>query len=569
VDLVPANPAPNRRRLGSALAFCVLTVGLLAGPLASTAHAEGTASTFVADGTLAADGTLKVTQTITLSGPVPAELVQRFETREDLVGDRQYVQQLSDITATADGAAVTPGIETDDRFTTVTVATNGAEKVVTTYTVSGAVVNIENGETALRWRLLQGLDAEVTAFTGTVAIPGPFSYVKCTAGAPNSTTPCLSAAAGVDGSQNPTFTDGPRGEGEVVAIDLGFPPGAVAANEVIDRRWTVARAFSARPLPLAIALGLLVLGGAALLLMHRRSGIDARHSGEVSRVGEFVPTGAGVSEFRAVGDVRPGHVGTVADERVDPIDITATLVDLAVRGHLLITELPRSTEFARSDWELTRLSGGAELRPFESQLLDGLAPVGGTVKVSELSSRVYDAIGNVQDALYDEVVTLGWFERRPDATRNRWTSLALFGLILAVAVTGVLAAFTTFGLVGLALIVLALGLVFVGQEMPSRTTKGVALLGGLGALRSDLMSHPTDQMAPGTELQEISELLPYAIVLGGTERWLDAVVASDTDLQADSEDLAWYHGPANWHLRDLPDSLKNFTTTVSGSLFTR
>jgi len=566
---VLANSAQTSRRLRPVLAFCVLTVALLVGPLTLTAQAEGTATTFVADGNLAKDGTLKVTQTVTLSGTVPTELTQRFETREDLVGDRQYVHELTGVTATVNGAAVVPDIQTDGRFTTVTVATNGANEIVTGYTVSGAVVNIENGETALRWRLLQGLSAQVTEFSGTVQVPGPFSYVKCIAGAPNSTTPCASAAAGIDGSQTPTFSDGPRGEGEVVTVDIGFPPGAVTANEVIDFRWTVARAFSAKPLPLAIALGLLVLGGIALLLMHRRSGVDARHQGEVSRVGEFVPTGAGVSEFKVVGDVRPGHVGTVADERVDPIDITATLVDLAVRGHLLITELPRSGEFARSDWELTRLPGAGELRPFERQLLDGLTPVGGTVKTSELPSRVYDAIDTVQDALYDEVVTLGWFARRPDATRNRWTSLALFGLILAVAITGVLAAFTTFGLVGLALVVLALGLVFVGQEMPSRTSKGVALLGGLGALRSDLMSHPTDQMTPGTELQEISELLPYAIVLGGTERWLDAVVASDTDLEDDSEDLSWYHGPPNWQLRDLPDSLKNFTTTVSGSLFAR
>jgi hypothetical protein len=117
--------------------------------------------------------------------------------------------------------------------------------------------------------------------------------------------------------------------------------------------------------------------------------------------------------------------------------------------------------------------------------------------------------------------------------------------------------------------VLALGLVFVAQEMPSRTPKGVALLTGLGALRSDLLSHPTDQIATGRELEEISQLLPYTIVLGGTDRWLDALVASDRDEEADAEDLSWYHGPAGWHLRDLPDSLRNFITTLSGSLFSR
>jgi hypothetical protein len=209
------------------------------------------------------------------------------------------------------------------------------------------------------------------------------------------------------------------------------------------------------------------------------------------------------------------------------------------------------------------------LRPFEQQLLDGIAQVGGSVRVSDLATRVQESIGGVQNALYDEMVSNGWYERRPDDTRNRWTQLALAALIISVVLTGVLAAFTTFGLVGLALIVVALGTVFVAQEMPARTAKGAALLGGLGALRSDLLSHPTDQMPPGAELREISEVLPYAIVLGGADRWLDAIVASDVDEDPDSDDLSWYQGPENWHLRDLPDSMRNFVTTVSGSLFTR
>ena len=78
--------------------------------------------------------------------------------------------------------------------------------------------------------------------------------------------------------------------------------------------------------------------------------------------------------------IRPGHVGTLADERVDPIDVTATLVDLAVRGHLVITELPRESEFARSDWEIKRVEGvPVGLRPFEQQVLDGIAEPGGSV----------------------------------------------------------------------------------------------------------------------------------------------------------------------------------------------
>ncbi len=118
-----ANSATTTRRLGALLAFFALTFGLLAGPLALIAHADGNASTFVVEANLAKDGTLKVKQTITFTGAVPPELSQKFETRENLVGDRQYVQTLSDITASVKGAAVTPKIETDDRFTTVSFAT--------------------------------------------------------------------------------------------------------------------------------------------------------------------------------------------------------------------------------------------------------------------------------------------------------------------------------------------------------------------------------------------------------------------------------------------------------------
>ena len=551
------------------IAFCLLTGGLFAGPLALTAHAEGNASTFIAEGNLAKDGTLKVKQTITLTGAVPPELSQRFEIREDLVGDRQYVQTLSDITATVKGSEVQPTITTEDRFTTVTVPTNGSTEIAMSYTVTGAVVTIESG-TALRWGMLQGLSAQVAQFSAKVQIPTQFSYIKCTAGSPNSTVPCNFAAAGTEGAQVPTFRDGPRGEGEVVAIDIGFPPGGIATNEVIEYEWTLGRAFSASPLPLALALGLLALGGLALYGIHRRVGTDRNPDGQISKTGEFVPTGAGQSEFRVVGDVRPGHIGTVADERVDPIDITATLVDLAVRGHLVIIELPRASEFARTDWEIRRVDRREDnLRPFEQKLLEGIAAPGSSVRVSELAGRVQESIGGVQNALYDEMVSNGWFERRPDDARNRWTQLALAALIISVIVTVVLAAFTTFGLVGLALIALSLGLVFVAQETPARTPKGAALLGGLGELRSDLMSHPTNQLPPGGELREISEVLPYAIVLGGADRWLNAIVATDADEHPDSYDLSWYHGPEHWHLSDLPDSMRNFVTTVSGSLFSR
>lgn len=534
------------------------------------AHAAGSASAVDVAATLGSNSVLKVQEKITFSGTAPSKVQQSFETSETLVGNRSREYELSGIGVTADGKTLRSTMDHSGDLTTVSFAPGGARTATIAYTVTGAVIS-NGGNPALHWRLLQGLSMSVKNFTAVVSVPGNFSYVDCTAGPPNATTPCANYSGGV-GSQNPTFSDGPLGQGEVVAADIGFPAGAVPINEKIVEHWSVGRAFSVKPLPLAVAIGLLVLGGIGLLVAHRRIGRDSTPGDEIRKPAEFVPVAEGQSEFRVVGDIRPGHIGTVVDERVDPIDITASLLDLAVRGHVLITELPPESKYARSDWRLTRTPAGQapdDLRPFETALLDAVAPIGEATLVSELGSKISDSVHVVQSELYDEMVDNGWFQRRPDATRNRWTRAALIGLIASVVITAVLVIFTQFGLLGITLILLALGLMFVGQEMPARTAQGSALLAGLGALRSDLLSTPTDRMPPGRELSELSEVLPYAVVLGGAERWLDAIVAADDDDEPDSEDLSWYHGPADWQLADLPHSLRNFIITVNGTLFSR
>ena len=57
--------------------------------------------------------------------------------------------------------------------------------------------------------------------------------------------------------------------------------------------------------------------------------------------------------------VRPGQVGTLIDEQANTLDVTATIVDLAVRGFLLIQELPKEGWFGKPDWTLIRLEQGS------------------------------------------------------------------------------------------------------------------------------------------------------------------------------------------------------------------
>jgi len=537
---------------------------------AAPAHAAVAVDSYVAEAVVAADGTLQVNATITFDEP-PATLTQTIRTTSRTADSREYRFTISDVTATSGGTDLQPVVTAGDGATVISIPTAAASAPVElAYTVRGAAITTADGGTSLVWPLVQGLNVAITTFDGAVSVPAPFTSVDCQAGDPAAPGACTFFGGGTADNPLPVFHHEALEPGGFVEATLRFPAGTVAANEDVRTIWTAERAFSAGPAELLAALALALLGGLGLWFAHRKVGRDAAGAVAPTRIAEFHPIAEGQTEFRVLDDVRPGQVGTVLDERVDPIDVTATLLDLAVRGHLRIEELDRPSAHAASDWSFVRLESAAPLAPYEQTLLDAVAPVGGgPVTVSSLSAAVAPAIPTVQSQLYDEVVGRGWFARRPDTTRNLWTRLGWVALAVALVVLFLLAAFTTFGLVGVVLVLLALGVLFVAAEMPARTTAGAGVLNGLQVLSGSLQTQPTDQLPKGREYEQLSRILPYAVVLGGADRWLQAIALADTDADSDGADLSWYSAGPDWHLSDLPDSVRNFVTTVQGTLFSR
>ena len=543
--------------------------------MAVTARADDPpATSFVFEGDLAADGTLSVTETITFDA-APDELVQRIATKQQIDDSSHYRYQVGAVTASVNGTDVEPQVAEDGDYMVVKVDTSAADgqAVVISYDVVGTTrteVSSAGTLTVLSWRVLQGLSVGVEDVSGSFRVPAMTELVDCTAGPPGTPDKCDLYAAGTTESRMPSFQTAPRGVGEQVTMVVGVAAAAVKATDDVVVEWSLDRAFTLNPLTAAVALGALLLGAALIWQLHRRTGRDHQSFDAVLPIGTFRPTGSGESVFDTGEVLRPGLVGTVADERVDPVDVTATILDLAVRGHLLITELPRE-EHGLLDWSLTRTTRAEDdLFAYERTLLEAIAPVGVSTPVSRLPVTLAPVIGDVQSALYDEVVQHGWFEARPDDTRNQWRTRGFIGTGIAVAFAIALVVLTPFGLLALVLLVLAAAFVWVADRMPRRTAEGARLVAGLGALSSLLATHPVDQMPKGRELAEISRVLPYAVVLGGKERWLDAMVQADEDTNTpDPTAINWYHGPETWHLQDLPVSLTQFITTVQGLLFGR
>src|SRR5262249_43510018 len=101
-----------------------------------------------------------------------------------------------------------------------------------------------------------------------------------------------------------------------------------------------------------------------------------------------------------------GEAGTLIDESVDMRDITATLVDLAVRGFLTITEIDKGSFIGISlgkDYTLTVNRPRSEWRTLtdhEQRVLEGIFKgLRDSVDMSDLKNEFYTEVSMIQSSV--------------------------------------------------------------------------------------------------------------------------------------------------------------------------
>ena len=441
---------------------------------------------------------------------------------------------------------------------------SGQSKIVYSYTVDNVVADSTEGR-EVSWPIVQGFGTAVPKAAVTVDVPFA-TWVTCIAGRVGSSMPCTSSQLAESAALQIDQNGVPAG-GRLTFLTGLSDQATVQPNAEFTTRWSLGRAFTADSSTLGLAalvFGIGLLGAAALWFFRGR---DAAKVGGGAPERPVLDSTDG-PQFAAPDGIRPGQVGTVVDETADVVDITATLLDLAVRNYLTIVELPRQSQFGKLDWELRRLNqGGPELLPYEKALLDAVFADGDSVVVSTLGASLRPRLNLVREQLYADVVTQGWFNNRPDAVRNRWTTAGLVLLGAGVVLTIVLAIVSKYALVGFAVMLAGLVLALVGQVAPARTARGAAVLGRVAGLQRYLLDETSADLPQSHRLEFASRCLPYAAVLGLTEKWALEIAATDDDDDPDAG-IGWYSGPENWHLSDIGESLSNFVTSFGGSLTT-
>ncbi|MDX8148099.1 DUF2207 domain-containing protein [Lentzea sp. BCCO 10_0061] len=492
--------------------------GALAQPLPGTVSTEVRMK-------LERDARLSVTETVqvpdgkTVKRTVPLRLAAGNEL------ERQY--QVTD--AKIDGKGST---STDDDSFSVTL--EGGQSVLT-YTVVGAVAPVGDA-LEVRWQVAGGWDTELDRVAVSFSAPDSPTSVNCLAGPVGSSQPCTSADL-ADG-KGVRAQEIKLGAGERVDVAIGLSAGVVPPNAVVVEQSGLAAAFALTPVSGAALGGLLVLllGGVALL-WYLRGRDAAALASEVGAVTVLVRDQGGRVAFASPDGVLPGQVGTVVDEHVDVVDVTATVIDLAVRNYLWITEVEGH------DWRIVRRNPVDDsLSGYEKAVCEALLPQGlDAVSVSELRGRQID-LAVVRERLYADVVEKRWFVRRPDAERNLFWWAGIVIAVLGVAATVVLALTIGNALFGLVVAVGGVALAFGARSMPARTKRGSELLEHVRGLRGYLHGVTPDDVPEADRELVFSRSLPYAVVLGETERWLTTF---------GQQDLYWY-GNASDFRRSFP-----------------
>ena len=441
-----------------------------------------------------------------------------------------------------------------------------------TYRIAGALNGFQDHD-ELYWNAIgDEWPVPVEGASVRVIAPGRIQRVACFAGPTGSNLPCASATlhgmtASFDQRDLPAY--------EALTVVVGLPKGVVdPPSPILVERWSLDRAFTLTPAIAGGSFGLLLVLLAGVGTLVWLTGRDRRYVGSEVDVLMGAPAGTpdqavplfeggtGPVEFAPPEGLRAGQMGTLLDEVANPLDVTATIVDLAVRGYLVIEEIPKEHFWSRADWSLgKRKEPDQDLMEYERTLLTGLFRGGDRVQLSGLKATFVERLRKVQDALYRNASAQGWFVGRPDKVRERWR-LVGFGVVAAGAALEYAAVrWTRLGLLPVPVILAGLLIVVGARWMPRRTPKGTGLARRVKGFRTVIATAERYTARWAEQENLFTRFLPYAIVFDLTDKWAKAFEGL-----AREPDTSWYVSGRPFSAHAFSESIDGFTVSTAGTI---
>jgi len=389
---------------------------------------------------------------------------------------------------------------------------NSTRTVVLHYRVRDAIRFFEDHD-ELYWNVTgQEWDATISSASARIELPEGASGVHVTA----YTGAFMSRAHDADVNVNDNVieirTNQPLGYHQGLTAVVGFDKGAVheptaaeAAGLWLESNWPIFLPLFALPI---------------MLWLWWTRGRDPERD-------------AITVQYDPPDKLTPGECGTLVDNEAAMRDITATLVDLAVKGYMTIEQKDHSgmlglTHHRDYIFHLKKPpTQWADARPHEQQMLTALFDVGATqdVKLSDLQNHFYTYLPAIRGGILDALVTDGYYLHRPDTVRSGYIGggVAVGIVLIAIGIwLSKSSGMQPFPWV-LAGILTGAVIAIVGWFMPARTITGArtyAKVLGFEQFLSRVESDRIKRMENAPELFE--KFLPYAMALHCEKKWVQA-----------------------------------------------
>ena len=221
--------------------------------------------------------------------------------------------------------------------------------------------------------------------------------------------------------------------------------------------------------------------------------------------------------------IPPRLVGAIVRERTASADLVATIISMAVRGHIRLTVGTRSKEliFTAVSPDLTLLDR------FERRIYHLMFRKATTVSQSDLSKSGFFTADFklLSQGAQQEFEAQKWYKDDPAGTVSftRWVGIliAVVGTVAVLILSGVLSSFGLHGLAWLAIpcLVLGVGMAVIAKRMPTRTVTGSIVAVQAFGFKKYLETAEADQLRWEEGHDIFSEYLPYAISFGCTKHW--------------------------------------------------
>lgn len=439
----------------------------------------------------------------------------------------------------------------------------GEQTYVLSYSVDGALNGIRNqqgvdDQDEFYWNVFT--DSAVLMENINVSITGPTDVVDfaCYQGPAGSDERCTSYSA--DGSTATLqATDLTAGEGFTVMA--AYQPGAIQDVSPIlventSSGWSGGGGnaftdFVGQYWPWLAGAWTAVLGG--VIYRRYRKGRDlhfvglppnllpAQGDANQYRVEPLTSEPPVTVQFHAPAGLTPAEGGVLLEESANPNHISATIVDLAVRGYLTLEEAGTNMFGKPNDWKLSRVPNppsGADLKPFEASLLRSLFSGRASVNISDLSGSFASKVRKYTKDLTQISDSNSWYTRKglvsglgTSSSGRSHTTRVVFFVVMGLWVLGFVgggslaqllmggSVVVTIGLIIIAVISLIVALASTAKLAHARSAHGRALYEQVRGFKQYLETAEAHQLRWEQGEDIFSKYLPWAMVFGCADRW--------------------------------------------------